>query len=390
MHNSGDRYVRAFSKIGFTFKGETGDEVESHLLRFKDFCDGLDLGEEGSIDEEARKLVLFRYTLGGPARQWYAEEKASFITLDDLEKAFRQKYSQFGQTKTEYENAWRTLKYDGIESLDTYARRVKDLGKLLNLPEETIVHTFIRTMPYHIWTVIFNKQTMREVLHAAKEATGMYKDQLASQQIPPITSGLTGTIGTAPVLNTIENSVMQVVSTVLKDQTQIKEQMANMVKAFERLIDQDNMDESAYDTSPTLLSRIDAIGTYTKPPYRPTVRNNYAKVPMGRGRTFPTYGNKMTTYNNRENGVPLRTATDNDRCFYCQQPGHFKRDCPILRERLKEYEMKWTNKGKKPEEEAGTIKTQVNTITEIIYDQLQPEEGYEVGLDLTELNRILA
>ena len=130
-----------------TFRGTKGEDPVRHVDDFGDYIDiqGIEGVDYVSI------FARFGFSLGGKARLWFKENKATFniVNGDDgkswmlFVRAFSLKFSVAGSTEHELIQAWSALRWnEASEDLDDFAYRIEDLAKVFGKSKSDILIAF--------------------------------------------------------------------------------------------------------------------------------------------------------------------------------------------------------------------------------------------------------
>ena len=104
--------------------------------------------------------------------------------LDDdwpaLQNKFRWQYLKIGNTPEQLFHAWRTFKFDeNMDTIDSYVLRMSQVVSMLNYGEMQILENFKNTLPYRLYSTLFNVNNLRDAIDLAKRV--MTKEKLDRQ-----------------------------------------------------------------------------------------------------------------------------------------------------------------------------------------------------------------
>ena len=121
-----------WSNFKSEFAGKPEADAEVHLLNTNNWM-------QTDNFEENVKVQRFCITLLGEARLWYETPNLDNIAWLELQNAFRQQYSKFGNTPEQYFHQWRSFYFDeNVDSIDSYVTRVSQCAAMLNYGEPQI------------------------------------------------------------------------------------------------------------------------------------------------------------------------------------------------------------------------------------------------------------
>ena len=84
------------------FKGQQGENLETHILRTVDWFEELKIGIDGD------KVKDFKLTLDGNARQWL-DDITPPATWDDLSSQFKKRFSMQGRLIRHLHEKWHSF-----------------------------------------------------------------------------------------------------------------------------------------------------------------------------------------------------------------------------------------------------------------------------------------
>ena len=119
-------------------------------------------------------------TLIGEARLWC--ESLALLDDDwpDLQNKVRWQYSKIDNTPEQLFHAWRTFKFDeNTDTIDSYILRMSQVAAMLNYGEMQILENFKNTLPYQLYSTLFNVNNLRDAIDLAKRV--LTKEKLDRQ-----------------------------------------------------------------------------------------------------------------------------------------------------------------------------------------------------------------
>ena len=125
----------------------------------------------------------FGYSLLGRAKSWFVERKeATHAVPFDRAKynamlaAFKQEFSRWGASRAEKCLAFDSLRWDpNTENLDSFVRKLKELGADLGRQDEDMRNAFVKAMPSNIVPSIASMDNLDNMIAAAKRLYAFLK-----------------------------------------------------------------------------------------------------------------------------------------------------------------------------------------------------------------------
>ena len=115
------------------FHGQSCDNAQAHWHAFQDYVALHKLNQQA-------QLQRFKLTLGSDARLWI--DNKNYQNVNDLKTAFINKYSGINSRDAAIEQ-WPSLRYQGNESLEDYATKLRRLADCLDYGDEIIKDRFL-------------------------------------------------------------------------------------------------------------------------------------------------------------------------------------------------------------------------------------------------------
>ena len=153
------------------FSGKPEEDAESHLLSTRDWMEAHNFPDKV-------KVRCFCLTLTGEARLWYKSLAPLDSDWSALQNKFRWQYSKIGNTPKQLFHAWRTFKFDII---DSYILRMSQVAVMLNYGEMQILENFKNTLPYQLYSTLINVNNLGDAIDLAKRV--LTKEKLVRQLI---------------------------------------------------------------------------------------------------------------------------------------------------------------------------------------------------------------
>jgi hypothetical protein len=316
------------------FKGKTGEDPASHILKANDWMDA-----EGT--PVARKCQDFRYTLADEARQWY-DDITIPATWDELQRMFANHYSKQGRSPAQLHAKWKSLAFNpATDSVESFIRDVKQTARQLGFGDAAVVNCIKGCVPQSVAIAMYP-------LHDLGQITQMLSDIYP----PPVTGSTASTSqgGATPFSmhevkgspegskNPHKNERVQVTST--EESTLFRA----AVERFGKAVSNWNRGSKGKPYKPSVsppARRGGYQGKITGGRYVPLGPNSN-RYPRANPRNFK---NNVRGYRGPNRGFrrgnrpfnrpPQRSSPrdrDRDRCYKCQETGHWARDCPSNRD----------------------------------------------------------
>ena len=130
--------LRTTELLPSKFDGEDIKATESHISGFADFC------QLHGYDLDPDKIVWFKTTLRGGAREWF--DSQTFLTYDDLKEKFINDFSDVSSREAALSKL-RSFKWDGREKAVCYLTKLRKLGRKVNMGNQSIMDHFKLGLP---------------------------------------------------------------------------------------------------------------------------------------------------------------------------------------------------------------------------------------------------
>ena len=304
------------------FKGLPGERPEAHLLRANDWMDTYNIP---AVDRPAN----FKHTLDHLAREWY--DSLTFpIVWTDLQQQFSRYFSTQDRSIKHLYDKWGNFSFTpGQDDIEAFLRHAKEAARQLNYNENAVLHLIKAAMLSEIYGTLYNQDDLSTVIT-------MVKDIYAKKPEPVNPPAVTGR-STIPF-------------TSIKAQNGSNKRMhSHGDESFSERIDR--LTETLY--------QMDMDGKPVRKPYKPYItsprrrgRGGFSRSsggqlgisgegwPRSKGRfkesqrgfsrrgrlSGKKFDKSPTAKKPRVSGKAFNK--NKDRCYYCQQPGHFAAECP--------------------------------------------------------------
>ena len=325
------------------FKGKKGEDPEDHILKVEDYF-GLH-----QIDDQQDKIKRFKDTLFETARKWaqtlnYTEEVVKFDynpAIEDDKKAsmkylFLRRFAKEGRTLEAAYSAWGSLTFDpNKDDIEQFIQKVEKLAKKLGYKEDAQVMAVKSVLPRDVYGICMTYKTL-------KELKAFLIDLFANpkmREAVPGTASVSGEPGVFSIGQHVEN---QVVNPTMADVSKIHQDMNALQVRFDKMSSADFRNKSSKPWKPEVTPPR-RRGGFNRgrggKQYENTQRNentgNFRNRGQGRGRFKSNYrgrgrgrGGFDKSPNVRRPRVASKTVDkDKMRCHYCNEFGHFIREC---------------------------------------------------------------
>lgn len=149
------------------FSGDSGCDPHAHWLKWMDYCQKHNLNDQ-------QKMAEFQMTLDFGARTWIAEKR--FNAVNALRDAFISYFSGYSSREATLE-AFRSCQWDGVESVDVYAGRLRRLGAQLNMNADLLKDQFLQGLPFECKqsVVMSGVNNLDDYVHLAQRYADLQK-----------------------------------------------------------------------------------------------------------------------------------------------------------------------------------------------------------------------
>ena len=294
------------------FRGDDGERPEAHLMRAQDWLEATD-----PTMTEAQRIQNFRLTLDHNAREWYDKADCK-DTWENMRTQFSQFFSTQGKSIFNLQKRWNSFSYnDETDDIEVFLRDVQETAKQLKYSDE-LVCTMIKTnIPRSLAYSLYKVTSLDELVSAVR-------NQLAKAKPLSSAGGATGTTA-----NTSPFSAMK-----------------SADAAYFNIEDGNGQKQKPFKPNVTPQGRGKRRGRGGRGGRGRgqgfQQRNDNKQNGQGRGQSFRGgwqprgrsgrggRGSFDKSPNIRKPRVASRTPNQN-RCYNCNEPGHFIRECPLNR-----------------------------------------------------------
>ena len=293
------------------FRGDEGERPAAHLMRAKDWLEATD-----PTMTEVQKVQNFRLTLDHNAREWYDKADCK-DTWENMRTQFIQFFSTQGKSIFNLQKRWNSFSYnDETDDIEVFLRDVQETAKQLKYTDE-LVCTMIKTnIPRSLAYSLYKVDNLDELISSVR-------NQLAKAKPVSSAGGATGTTA-----NTSPFSAMKPADA-----------------AYFNIEDGNGQKQKPFKPNVTPQGRGKRRGRGGKGGRGRgqgfQQRNDNRQNGQGRRQSFRGgwqprgkggrggRGSFDKSPNIRRPRVASKTPNQN-RCFNCNEPGHFFRECPLL------------------------------------------------------------
>ena len=289
------------------FRGDKGERPEAHILRAEDW---MEASNPGMTD--AMKVRNFKLTLDHHAREWYdkADSKGNY---EKMKVEFSRHFSTQGKSIRNLHTRWNTFSFDpNTDDIEVFLRNVQETAKQLQYNEATVVNMIKSKMPLAMYSTLYDIHDLERVVTRCRDIYAKSSENTAESSTP--------TGGAAAAANPF---------------TQIKDEFFYIAdggvnghqkqKPFKPHVTPQGRGKKK--------NRGGGRGGRGKGQQRsfPQRQNNLNRGQANRGGWQPRgrggRGGFDRSPNQRKPRVASKTPNQ-DRCFNCNEPGHFSRECP--------------------------------------------------------------
>ena len=342
------------------FKGKKGEDPEDHILKVEDYF-GLH-----QIDDQQDKIKRFKDTLFETARKWaqtlnYTEEVEKFDydpAIKDDKKAsmkylFLRRFAKEGRTLEAAYSAWGSLTFDpNKDDIEQFIQKVEELAKKLGYNEDAQVMAVKSVLPRDVYGICMTYKTLKELKTFLIDLFANPK----MREAVPGTASVSGEPGVFSIGQHVENKV---VNPTMADVSKIRQDMDALQVRFNKISSADFRSKTSKPWKPEVTPpkrrggfnrgrggkqydnayRNDRFKNENEGHSRDTSQRdnagNFRNRGQGRGRFKSNFRGKGRgrggfdkSPNVRRPRVASRTVDkDKMRCHYCNEFGHFIREC---------------------------------------------------------------
>ena len=342
------------------FKGKKGEDPEDHILKVEDYF-GLH-----QIDDQQDKIKRFKDTLFETARKWaqtlnYTEEVVKFDydpAIEDDKKAsmkylFLRRFAKEGRTLEAAYSAWGSLTFDpNKDDIEQFILKVEELAKKLGYNEDAQVMAVKSVLPRDVYGICMTYKTLKELKTFLID---LFVNPKMREAVPG-TASVSGEPGVFSIGQHVENKV---VNLTIADVSKIHHDMNALQVRFNKISSADFRSKTSKPWKPEVTPpkrrggfnrgrggkqyenayRNDRFKNENDGQSRDTNQRdnagNFRNRGQGRGRfksNFRGKGRGRGGFDKSPNVRRPRVASktvdkDKMRCHYCNEFGHFIREC---------------------------------------------------------------
>ena len=293
-------------------RGDEGERPEAHLMRAKDWLEATD-----PTMTEAQKVQNFRLTLDHNAREWYDKADCK-DTWENMRTQFSQFFSTQGKSIFNLQKRWNSFTYnDETDDIEVFLRDVQETPKQLKYTDH-LVCTMIKThIPRSLAYSLYKVTNLDELVSAVR-------NQLAKSKPPSSAGGATGTtasISPFSAMKPADNAYFNIEDGNGQKQKPFKPNVTPQGRGKRR----GRGGRGGRGRGQNFQQKNDSKqngqgrGQSFKGGWQPRGRGGRG----GRGRFDKSP-------NIRKPRVASKTPNQ-ERCYNCNEPGHFFRECPLTR-----------------------------------------------------------
>ena len=342
------------------FKGKKGEDPEDHILKVEDYF-GLH-----QIDTQGDKIQRFKDTLFETARKWaqtldYTKEVVKFDynstnpndKKTSMKYLFLRRFAKEGRTLEAAYSAWESLTFDpNKDDIEQFILKVEELAKKLGYNEDAQVMAVKSVLPRDVYGICMTYRTLKELKTFLIDLFANPK----MREAVPETASASAEPGVFSIGQHVDNNV---VNPTVADVSKIHQDMNALQVRFNKMSSADFRNKSSKPWKPEVtpprrrggFNRGRGGGQYENTQRNDRYRNenngqdrnngqrentgNFRNRGQGRGRFKNDYrgrgrgrGGFDKSPNVRRPRVASKTVDkDKMRCHYCNEFGHFVREC---------------------------------------------------------------
>ena len=340
--------------------GKKGEDPEDHILKVEDYF-GLH-----QIDDQQDKIKRFKDTLFEAARKWaqtlnYTVEVVKFDydpAIEDDKKAsmkylFLRRFAKEGRTLEAAYSAWGSLTFDpNKDDIEQFIQKVEELAKKLGYNEDAQVMAVKSVLSRDVYGICMTYKTLKELKTFLIDLFANPK----MREAVPGTASVSGEPGVFSIGQHVENKV---VNPTIADVSKIRQDMNALQVRFNKISSADFRSKTSKPWKPEVtppkrrggFNRGRGGKQYENAYGNDRFKNendgqsrdtsqrdnagNFRNRGQGRGRfksNFRGKGRGRGGFDKSPNVRRPRVASetvdkDKMRCHYCNEFGHFIREC---------------------------------------------------------------
>ena len=335
------------------FKGKRGEDPEDHILKVED-----DFGLH-QIEDQQDKIKIFKDTLFETARKWaqtldYTGEVVKFDynpanegdKKASMKYLFLRRFAKEGRTLEAAYSAWGSLTFDpNKDDIEQFILTVEELAKKLGYNEDAQVMAVKSVLPRDMYGICMTYKTLKDLFANPK-----------MREAVPGTASVSGEPGVFSIGQHVENKV---VNPTIADVSKICQDMNALQVRFNKISSEDFRNKTSKPWKPEVtppkrrggFNRGRRGRQYENAHRKDRFKNendgqnrdinqryntgNFRNRGQGRGRfksNFRGKGRGRGGFDKSPNVRRPRVASktvdkDKMRCHYCNEFGHFIREC---------------------------------------------------------------
>ena len=288
------------------FRGDKGERPEAHILRAEDWMEASNPGMTNGM-----KVRNFKLTLDHLAREWYdnADSKGDY---EKLKGDFSRHFSTQGKSVRNLHARWNSFTFDpNTDDIEVFLRNVQETAKQLEYREATVVNMIKSKMPLAMYSTLYDIHDLDKVVTRCRDIYAKSIDATAES------STATGGAATANPFTAIKDEFFFMDDGTVNAQKQ---------KPFKP-----HVTPQGRGKKKSRGGSRGGRGRGGQQRGNNPRQNNFNRGQSNRGGWQPRgrggRGGYDRSPNQRKPRVASRTPNQ-DRCYNCNEPGHFSRECP--------------------------------------------------------------
>ena len=343
------------------FKGKKGEDPEDHILKVEDYFGVHQVTEQGD------KINRFKDTLFETARKWAQTLNYTEVTkfyydpanagdkIASMKYLFLARFAKERRTLEAAYSAWRALTFDPNKNdIEQFILKVEELAKKLGYNQDALVMAVKNVLPRDVYGICMTYKTLKELKAFLIE---LFSNPKMREAVP----GTASTVADPGVFSIEQHMENNVVSPIAADVSKICQDMNDLQVRFNNISSADFRSKSSKPWKPEVTppkrrggfnrgrggrqfdnaqrndrfknsesnsnqdrdngQRNNTVNFRGRGQGRGNFRGNMGGKGKGRGR-FDKSPNVR-----RPRGASKTVDKDKMRCHYCNEYGHFIREC---------------------------------------------------------------